>query len=455
MKKLLLLTILLIATTCFATERRILMTFLSGDSEVATMSMQLPPPGDHECTELLTPITFNNPICELFPGDWVGNGAWMAEHSIQPDRAAYALGCNNGNTPLNGEKFKGNREGFLLALQSVLMNEVSEGGFKDNAADPPSDPRRDIEDIVPNYAFWEDKQTSLRRGDILHLWIQGTAGMAIIDGIETPCFYLAWSEEWPEPPDCATYGGELLVPSYTGTSSHILGLKQVVEAIEGKGTVNLYLVFARAGAWIAYLDDYIVWAGCEANEYVYIANGADENQMYWPGYQMNDFPVIEPTMWIANAWCGYNNSDGSWSPEDHDLNGDHHIWFSEACNATEILDDQHGTAINVPVGKDFRIWSMYPDDDPMGGGGSPPVPEIYPNPFNPMTTIQIELQSAGVLEVSVFNIIGQRVVRLSNGKQPAGLHSFTFDGANLPSGIYFMRTVFNGQASVKKMVLQK
>ena len=420
------------------------------------MSQQLPPPnGGTTYTELVTPITADNPTCEYFPGDWVGNGALAAYHSILPDRAAFAMGCNNGDTPLYGQRFKGNREGFLAALQSVLMNEASEGGFKDNAATPPSDPRRDIEDIIPHYAFWEDRPTSLRRGDVLHLWIQGTAGMAIVDGIETPCFYLAWSENWPEPPDCSTYGGELLLPSYTGTNSHILGLRQVLEAIEGEGTVITYLVFARAGAWLAWLDDYIVWAGVEANEYAYICNGSDENQLFWPGFTETNFLLIEPTIRIANAWIGYRNSTGAWAPEDYDLNGDHHIWFSEACNAAEILDDQHGTAINVPPSKDFRIWSMYPDDDPLNGGGSPPKPNIYPNPFNPTTSIAIEMPSAGEFEASVFNVLGQRVERLFDGKLSAGRHHFVFYGQELPSGIYFLRTGHGENWNVQKMVLQK
>lgn len=452
MKQILLVLVLLIATVCFATER---LVFLSGDSEESIMSMQIPPPGDYECTELLTPIV-GSPICDMFPGEWVGNGAWMAEHSIQPDRAAYALGCNNGDTELNGGRFKGNRQGFLDGLQYALTTEAQGGIPGETYKDKPRDEwnKDEIDDIVPMYCRWL-KRYAMQQNDILHLWVQGTAGMVVVDGIETPCFYLAWGDDWPEPPACETYGGELLVPSYTGTNSHILGLKQVLDAIEGDGTIVLYLVFARAGAWIAYLDDYIVWAGVEANEYVYIANGADENQMYWPGYQENDFYVLEPSMWIANAWKCYRNTDGEWDPHRFDTNGDYHIWFSEACNATELLDDQHGTALNVPVGKDFKIWSMYPDDDPMGGGDSPPAPNIWPNPFNPTTSIAIEMPSAGEFEASVFNVLGQHVERLFDGKLPAGRHHFVFYGHELPSGIYFLRTQQQGQFRVQKMVLQK
>lgn len=379
MRQILLVIVLLIATTCFATER---LVFLSGDSEEEIMSQQLPPSGDGVVyTELFTPITAGSPICDLFPGDWVGNGAWAAQHSIQPDRAAFALGCNNGDTPLPGARFKGNAQGFLAALQYALMTEAQEEMEGSYGRDSRDNRRwNEIDDIVPMYHH-HLKHYAMQPGDVLHLWIQGTGGMVTINGIETPCFYLAWPDDGQNPPICELFGGVIMVPSYTGDSPDIVGLKQILDTIEGNGRIILNLVFAHAGAWTAYLSDYIVWAGCEAHEYVYICNGADENRLFWPGFEEEEFWMLEPSIRIANAWIGYRNSDGAWAPGDYDLDNDSHIWFSEAGEAAGDLDDQHGTVLHIPAGEDFRIWNFYSHDDPMGGGGSPPAPEIYPNPF--------------------------------------------------------------------------
>jgi FG-GAP-like repeat/Secretion system C-terminal sorting domain len=81
---------------------------------------------------------------------------------------------------------------------------------------------------------------------------------------------------------------------------------------------------------------------------------------------------------------------------------------------------------------------------------------VHPNPFNPSTQISLTLPSASLLEVTVYNISGQRVATLANGQFCAGSHSFTFDGSLLSSGIYFVHTVVQGKlSSMQKLVLVK
>jgi FG-GAP-like repeat/Secretion system C-terminal sorting domain len=84
------------------------------------------------------------------------------------------------------------------------------------------------------------------------------------------------------------------------------------------------------------------------------------------------------------------------------------------------------------------------------------IKSIYPNPFNPSTTIEIGLPVPSDLRVSVFNMLGQEVAVLSFGQRTAGYHSFTFDGSDLSSGIYFVRAFVPGEMDeVKKVVLMK
>ncbi|MFH0882245.1 MAG: S8 family serine peptidase [bacterium] len=63
----------------------------------------------------------------------------------------------------------------------------------------------------------------------------------------------------------------------------------------------------------------------------------------------------------------------------------------------------------------------------------------YPNPFNPATTVRIALPENGNLSVMVYNVLGKQVATLMDGVQSAGVHSYLFNGRNLPSGIYFVR----------------
>ena len=79
----------------------------------------------------------------------------------------------------------------------------------------------------------------------------------------------------------------------------------------------------------------------------------------------------------------------------------------------------------------------------------------YPNPFNPTTTINFSLMKASNVELTVYNILGQRVVTLVNGQLAAGTHTVKFNAVNLASGVYFYRLEAGGFVSNKKMMLLK
>lgn len=84
----------------------------------------------------------------------------------------------------------------------------------------------------------------------------------------------------------------------------------------------------------------------------------------------------------------------------------------------------------------------------------------YPNPFNPSTNISFALPKAGNVEVSVYNVLGQRVNTLVNENLAAGTHVVTWDGRNtqggsVASGIYFYRIVAGDFSQTKKMMMLK
>jgi hypothetical protein len=79
----------------------------------------------------------------------------------------------------------------------------------------------------------------------------------------------------------------------------------------------------------------------------------------------------------------------------------------------------------------------------------------YPNPFNPATTIRLALPEAGMVNFTVYNILGQKVADVYQGHMEAGYHNFNFHMSNLSSGVYFYRVKVNDFTAVKKMTILK
>jgi hypothetical protein len=79
----------------------------------------------------------------------------------------------------------------------------------------------------------------------------------------------------------------------------------------------------------------------------------------------------------------------------------------------------------------------------------------YPNPFNPVTTIQVALPEASHVRVAVYDVLGRMVQMLVDGQLSAGTHSVTFDAGSLPSGVYLYRFEYAGGAITKTMQLLK
>ncbi|MCX6640278.1 MAG: S8 family serine peptidase [bacterium] len=79
----------------------------------------------------------------------------------------------------------------------------------------------------------------------------------------------------------------------------------------------------------------------------------------------------------------------------------------------------------------------------------------YPNPFNPLTSISFNLPQAGLVKLTVFDVMGREVAQLVNGVREAGTHSVTFDATHLASGIYLYKLEAGEYSATNKMVLMK
>ncbi|MBN2425149.1 MAG: endo-1,4-beta-xylanase [Calditrichaceae bacterium] len=79
----------------------------------------------------------------------------------------------------------------------------------------------------------------------------------------------------------------------------------------------------------------------------------------------------------------------------------------------------------------------------------------YPNPFNPVTTIEFSLPEAREIDLIVYDLLGNTVAELANGKYGAGNHKVSFNASQLSSGIYFYALSAGDFKSVKKLMVVK
>jgi len=88
------------------------------------------------------------------------------------------------------------------------------------------------------------------------------------------------------------------------------------------------------------------------------------------------------------------------------------------------------------------------------------VNSVYPNPFNPSTTVRLYIPQSSDLELAVYDVQGRKVRTLHTGGISAGWHALVWDGRDdagrgQASGMYFMRATNEGDVSVQKMTLVK
>jgi sugar lactone lactonase YvrE len=89
------------------------------------------------------------------------------------------------------------------------------------------------------------------------------------------------------------------------------------------------------------------------------------------------------------------------------------------------------------------------------------IPDIYgldqnyPNPFNPSTKINYQLPITNEVELSIYNLLGQKVATLVDEEQRAGYHQVEWEASGFASGIYYYKIEAGEFQDVKKMIFLK
>jgi hypothetical protein len=124
------------------------------------------------------------------------------------------------------------------------------------------------------------------------------------------------------------------------------------------------------------------------------------------------------------------------------------------------MDDRRGTGLD--------IFGRYTDQIPtdVAGGQEESLPSNfalshnYPNPFNPVTTIEYSIPSRTQVTIEIFNVLGQKVQTLVDETKSAGSYRIEWNGIDdvgkpVSTGVYLYRFIADEVVQTKKMLLLK
>jgi len=144
------------------------------------------------------------------------------------------------------------------------------------------------------------------------------------------------------------------------------------------------------------------------------------------------------------------------------LYGLQNLWGGEQRLVQIDTADAHGTVVG-PLGSLLALQAIAMRMDlavgvEQGGGRVPTdyaLRQNYPNPFNPSTTIEFALPTASNVAVKIYNLLGEEIATLVSGNFAAGTYQITWDGSQMPSGVYFCRLTAGEYVQTMKAVLMK
>jgi hypothetical protein len=230
-----------------------------------------------------------------------------------------------------------------------------------------------------------------------------------------------------------------------------------------------------------FMDSYFY---LKSNCGISLAGYTDVTFSFWIWYDTqapNDFARVQ--YYNNSTWVDFPNShwtgnSGGWMQKVYTLTGITNFRFqfkfqSDSAGTAEgfYLDDILVTGI--PAASDstehtceivdrsppYRSTTAPAPEWLIGPGGGLPehfgFTAIAPNPCNAVAALCFDLPAAGVTSLTVFNLTGGEIARLSEGYLTQGLHEVIFDGHRLPTGLYLVRLREGNLSDTQKLILLK
>ena len=137
----------------------------------------------------------------------------------------------------------------------------------------------------------------------------------------------------------------------------------------------------------------------------------------------------------TNAGGGFNNKPVAGVDFDRDGQGEVVLAYQSVADGGIYIQIMEYSESSVKLSVDRELTIITPEDYKLS--------QNYPNPFNPTTTIQYTLPMRDQITVTIYNMLGQEVVRLMNNElKAAGTYQLSWNGMDkngvqVSSGMYF------------------
>ena len=79
----------------------------------------------------------------------------------------------------------------------------------------------------------------------------------------------------------------------------------------------------------------------------------------------------------------------------------------------------------------------------------------YPNPFNSETSIEFSIPATENIQITIYNILGDKIKNIINEKMAKGVHIIKWNANNYSSGVYFIKLSFRNHSITQKCLLIK
>jgi hypothetical protein len=88
------------------------------------------------------------------------------------------------------------------------------------------------------------------------------------------------------------------------------------------------------------------------------------------------------------------------------------------------------------------------------------ISDAYPNPFNPVTAINISIPKGSEITIVVHDLLGRRLLKIEKNFTRAGNYQFVWSGKNasgenVTSGVYLISVQYDNKNFIKKVTLLK
>jgi hypothetical protein len=162
--------------------------------------------------------------------------------------------------------------------------------------------------------------------------------------------------------------------------------------------------------------------------------------------------ALDDTVWFMTKTYSESVSDGSrrhprlvvgqdssvWTAYSALSNGNQHIFLSRIRPAFRI--DTILTTIDLHESIQPNAFNLA---------------QNFPNPFNPITTIEFGIPRSSNVTLNIYTLLGQKVATAFSGHLTRGTYRTRWDGSNHPSGVYIYQLQADGYTASKKLVLIK